>query len=108
MDDEFITFRISDLKAAQLRKGVFFNPDPYLKISIVPNLSSSASIMSSVSSPMNSPAMAALSGVNASGHKHHGRSSIFYSYAREYKTFVATNTCFPSWKNEVKVLVFAR
>jgi hypothetical protein len=23
-------------------------------------------------------------------------------YVREYKTYVATNTCFPHWKNEVK------
>jgi hypothetical protein len=67
--NDFITCSLYDVKAAQLRKGMFFNPDPYVKISIVPQLEQSC------------------------------------NYAREYKTSVATNTCFPSWKNEVFSLI---
>ena len=71
-NEEFITFKVSDIKASQLRKGMFFNPDPYVKITVIPACANLA------------------------------RSS---SYVREYKTFIATNTCFPNWKNESFVIV---
>lgn len=86
-NEQFVTFRISDLKAAQLRKGMFFNPDPYIKISILP--SSDASI----TTPNSSQSLDLTSDSFNS-------QEVLSGYAREYKTFVATNTCFPNWKNE--------
>lgn len=98
--DDFITFRISDLRAAQLRKGMFFNPDPYVKITVVAASISAASSSSSSSSSSaaNSADLCQLSLTRAV-------STPFYGYAREFKTFAATNTCFPVWKNESFVIV---
>ena len=112
---DFITFRLNDIKAAQLRKGMFFNPDPYVKISIVPNsfvfaanscvddaaASSSASATSSplsASSIINFPHGAS---VTPNSFLFQSRSSIPFGYVRDYKTKVVANTCFPNWKNEV-------
>jgi hypothetical protein len=81
---ELITFKISDLKASQLRKGMFFNPDPYVKISIVPN-------------------HAVLNGMTASCSAN--PISNLKNTQRDYKTSAATNTCFPSWKNESFTIV---
>ncbi len=75
--------------ASQLRKGLFFNPDPYVRISI--------------SHCTNGPS------TNGSGSVTAGSQAIsralFYGYARDYKTSTATNTCFPSWKSENFVIV---
>jgi len=84
--DEFLTFRIYDLKAAQLRKGMFFNPDPYVKIVVIPS--------SARSSPL---ASASLSSETTSLNT--------YGYVREYKTGAAVNTCFPNWKSDSFVIV---
>lgn len=85
--EQFVTFRISDLKAAQLRKGMFFNPDPYIKISVLPSTDMSTTVPNS-SQSLDST----LDSFNSQ--------DVLSGYAREYKTFVATNTCFPNWKNE--------
>ena len=80
---------------------MFFNPDPYVKITIVPsNHSVSSSISSSSSS--SSAFSANLSSSIFSGNSSRPSSSMLHGYVREYKTFIATNTCFPVWKNEVK------
>ena len=89
---EIITFKISDLKASQLRKGMFFNPDPYLKITILPNQAVLNGITSS--SPANTP-----------NNNNNSASKSKNNQQRDYKTTAATNTCFPSWKNESFVLV---
>lgn len=88
-EEDFLTFRINELKAAQLRKGMFFNPDPYVKISILSNTQSSLDNHQVNQTTPVSSTTSALPG-----------SSI-----REYKTYVATNTCFPNWKNENFIIV---
>lgn len=75
---ELITFKISDLKASQLRKGMFFNPDPYVKMSILPN----QSLLNGLAMPTNTS------------------SKPKTNMPRYYKTNAATNTCFPNWKHE--------
>lgn len=66
----FLKFlNLKEIKATQLRKGMFFNPDPYVKIFVQTN-----------------------NGQNNNS-------------SREYKTSVMTNTCFPSWKNDV-IMIF--
>lgn len=87
-ENEFVTFKISDIKASQLRKGMFFNPDPYVKITVIPS-----AVAASSSSARNLRSNSAMS--------HHYQ----YGYAREYKTFIATNTCFPTWKNDNFIIV---
>jgi hypothetical protein len=91
---EIITFKISDLKASQLRKGMFFNPDPYLKITILPNQAVLNGITSS--SPATTP---------NNNNNNNSASKSKNNQQRDYKTTAATNTCFPSWKNESFVLV---
>ncbi|CAF0857734.1 unnamed protein product [Brachionus calyciflorus] len=91
-NEQFVTFRISDLKAAQLRKGMFFNPDPYVKISIIQN-----GFPMSGCTPNTSQS---LDGTSESVNNNTNPNDILSGYAREYKTFVATNTCFPNWKND--------
>ncbi len=58
---------------------MFFNPDPYVKISLVPsshNLVYSSPVINSTESPTN---------------------ISFQNII--HKTFAAINTCFPTWKN---------
>lgn len=62
---------------------MFFNPDPYVKISIVPNQAVLNGIAPSCSSSTASPV-----------------ANSKTTTQRDYKTSSATNTCFPSWKNE--------
>lgn len=38
---KLVSFTLSDLRAVGLKKGMFFNPDPYLKMSIQPGKKSS-------------------------------------------------------------------
>ena len=107
---EFITFRISEIKALQLRKGMYFNPDPYVKISIVPNSFTFASSDSYNSTPMStSSSIINFSNVNTSINSllYQSRSSIPFGYIRDYKTKVVANTCFPNWKNEVRDLLLS-
>lgn len=99
METKFITFKLGDLKAAQLRKGVFFNPDPYLKITIIPDFNfysnsgiSSNEILSKKSVNIN---------CNMVNINNSNRTFYLSGYERDFKTHVATNTCFPHWKNEV-------
>lgn len=97
--EEFITFRISDLKAAQLRKGMFFNPDPYVKVTIIPSVSQSTALnQTQISQSPASLQRTVLTPTSTT-------QTTLFGYAREYKTFVATNTCFPSWKNDNFVIV---
>ncbi len=98
---EFVTFRINEIKATQLRKGMFFNPDPYVKITIMPNSFNFGT--NDVSPPMSTTGSAQFSNgnVNSNPVLCHSRSSIPFGYVRDYKTKVIANTCFPSWKNEV-------
>ena len=98
----------ADLKASQLRKGLFFNPDPYVKISILSNMfaqSASLASASAVSSPMSSvvsfvkshvPPLQSPSSLSSQGGSHH-----HHHLSREFKTVTASNTCFPSWKSDV-------
>jgi hypothetical protein len=80
------------VKAAQLRKGMFFNPDPYVKIVAIPSSGRSSSLASSSSSETTS-----LNLLNSN--------SNTYGYIREYKTSAAVNTCFPNWKSDSFVMV---
>lgn len=91
--DEFLTFRIYDVKAAQLRKGMFFNPDPYVKIVVIPSSARSSSLASSSSSSETT----SLNSFNSNANT--------YGYVREYKTAAAVNTCFPNWKSDSFVIV---
>ena len=96
---EFVTFRINEIKATQLRKGMFFNPDPYVKITIVPN--SFGFGTSDVSSSMTTTRSAQFFNGSPSQVLCQSRSSIPFGYVRDYKTKIVANTCFPNWKNEV-------
>ncbi len=96
---EFVTFRINEIKATQLRKGMFFNPDPYVKITIVPN--SFGFGTSDVSSSMTTTSSAQFFNGSPSQMLCQSRSSIPFGYVRDYKTKIVANTCFPNWKNEV-------
>lgn len=96
--------RQKDIKGAQLRKGVFFNPDPYVKISIVSsNGSSKASNSTDTSNSVSFNNHSANINIGNSS-SNPARSSLIYGHSREFKTFSATNTCFPNWKNEVLLL----
>jgi hypothetical protein len=98
---EFVTFRINEIKATQLRKGMFFNPDPYVKITIMPNSFNFGT--NDVSPPMSTTGSAQFSNGNLNSNPVlcQSRSSIPFGYVRDYKTKVIANTCFPNWKNEV-------
>jgi hypothetical protein len=99
-DNELVTFRISDLKAAQLRKGVFFNPDPYLKISVIPN----GGLTTPNSTGLFGSPFIILSNPNSNHINNINTITNTTNYATDYKTYVATNTCFPHWKNEVNII----
>ncbi len=101
-DEQLLTFRISDLKAAQLRKGVFFNPDPYLKISIISNENTASTNSSSSNSFISPFILVSNQTTNIMNFNNLNFTSNSSDYLTEYKTYVATNTCFPHWKNEVK------
>ena len=68
---------------------MFFNPDPYVKLNIIPH-GAHHQQQNGSQAPLDTS---------------HSPTLNVHMYTREYKTSVASNTCFPVWRNEKFVIV---
>ncbi len=96
-----LTLRISDIRAAQLRKGVFFNPDSYVKLTTHSSNGVERHQRGATSHRNSHPTRRQRHHHSSRFYHHNQYNAVASAFSASFKTSVASNTCFPHWRGEV-------